>query len=99
MRFRGPKALTDNIEERPFGIGFDGCSLRSDCRQGSKPASRRFARASLRVLDCKPVKPATVRGWKSYLENHLNPLIGDVALPNINNGMLKMLGESCPRPA
>jgi integrase len=41
----------------------------------------------------KPVKPATVRGWKSYLENHLNPLIGAVALPNINNGTLKMLGE------
>src|SRR2546429_751243 len=29
-------------------------SLRSDGRQGSKPASRRSARASLRVLDCLP---------------------------------------------
>jgi integrase len=41
----------------------------------------------------KPVKPATIRGWESYLEKHLNPLIGDMALPYINNGTLKMLGE------
>jgi integrase len=41
----------------------------------------------------KPVKPATVRGWESYLEKHLNPLIGDMLLPYINNGTLKMLGE------
>ncbi len=41
----------------------------------------------------KPVKPATVRGWKSYLEKHLNPLIGDTTLPYVNNGTLKMLGE------
>jgi len=41
----------------------------------------------------KPVKPATVRGWESYLERHLNPLIGDMALPYVNNGTLKMLGE------
>jgi integrase len=41
----------------------------------------------------KPVKPATVRGWESYLEKHLNPLIGDITLPYVNNGTLKMLGE------
>jgi integrase len=41
----------------------------------------------------KPVKPATIRGWESYLEKHLNPLIGDMTLPYINNGTLKMLGE------
>ena len=41
----------------------------------------------------KPVKPATVRGWESYLENHLNPLLGDMILPHINNATLKMLGE------
>jgi integrase len=41
----------------------------------------------------KPVKPATVRGWESYLEKHLKPLIGDMLLPYINNGTLKMLGE------
>jgi integrase len=41
----------------------------------------------------KPVKPATVRGWESYLDNHLNPLIGDMVLPHINNGTLRMLGE------
>jgi integrase len=41
----------------------------------------------------KPVKPATVRGWESYLDNHLNPLIGEMALPHINNCTLRMLGE------
>lgn len=41
----------------------------------------------------KPVKPATVRGWESYLEKHLNPLIGDTTLPHVNNATLKMLGE------
>jgi integrase len=41
----------------------------------------------------KPVKPATVRGWESYLKKHLIPLIGDMALPYVNNGTLKMLGE------
>jgi hypothetical protein len=34
-----------------------------------------------------------VRGWQSYLDNHLNPLIGDMVLPHVNNGTLKMLGE------
>jgi integrase len=42
----------------------------------------------------KPVKPATVRGWESYLDNHLNPLIGDMVLRHINNATLKMLGEN-----
>jgi integrase len=41
----------------------------------------------------KPVKPATLRGWESYINRHLNPLIGDTVLPHINNGTLKMLGE------
>ena len=41
-----------NIKVRPFGVDFDRRSLRSDCRQGSKPAARRSARTSLRVLDC-----------------------------------------------
>ena len=34
-----------------------------------------------------------MRGWERYLDNHLNPLIGDMVLPYINNGTLKMLGE------
>jgi integrase len=55
--------------------------------QGKKWLHQRMTRKR------KPVKPATVRGWKSYLENHLNPLIGDIALPYVNNGTLKMLGE------
>jgi integrase len=37
----------------------------------------------------KPVKPATICGWKSYLEKHLNPLIGDLTLSSINNSTLK----------
>jgi integrase len=41
----------------------------------------------------KPVKPATLRGWESYINNRLNPLIGDMVLPYINNGTLKMIGE------
>lgn len=41
----------------------------------------------------KPVKPATLRGWESYINNHLDPLIGDMVLPHVNNGTLKMLGE------
>jgi integrase len=41
----------------------------------------------------KPVKPATIRGWRSYLDNHLKPLIGNIFLPNINSGTLRMLGE------
>jgi integrase len=41
----------------------------------------------------KPIKPATVRGWNSYLEKHLNPLIGDMALRYVNNTTLKMLAE------
>src|SRR5436189_130228 len=58
-----------NIEGRPVGVGVDACSLRSDCRQGSKPASRRSARTSLRVLDCV-LAPATVLSsgsWRSPL--------------------------------
>lgn len=53
-----------NIEGRHFGVDFDGCSLRSDCRQGSMPASRRFARTSLRVLDCV-LAPASALLWES----------------------------------
>jgi len=41
----------------------------------------------------KPIKPATVRGWESYLDNHLNPLIGQMVLFHVNNGTLRMLGE------
>jgi hypothetical protein len=33
----------------------------------------------------KPVKPATERVWERYPESHLNPLIGDMVLPNINH--------------
>jgi integrase len=37
----------------------------------------------------KPVKPRTIRGWESYLDKHLKPLIGDVPLGNVNNSTLK----------
>ena len=39
----------------------------------------------------KPVKPATVRGWKSYIATHLNTTIGDTPLANVNNSTLKGL--------
>jgi integrase len=37
----------------------------------------------------RPVKPATIRGWESYLDKHLNPLIGDVPLGSVNNSTMK----------
>jgi integrase len=37
----------------------------------------------------KPVKPATIRGWESYLDKNLNPLIRDTPLGNVNNSTLK----------
>jgi integrase len=39
----------------------------------------------------KPIKPATVRGWESYISKHLNPAIGDTLLANVNNSTLKRL--------
>ena len=51
-----------NREGRPLGVGFDGRSLFSDCRQGSMPASRRFARTALRVFDCL-LAPAFALLW------------------------------------
>jgi integrase len=38
----------------------------------------------------KPVKPATICGWKSCLDKHVNPLIGDLTLHSINNSALKI---------
>jgi hypothetical protein len=53
-----------NIKGRPFGVDFDRRSLRSDCHQGSRPAARCSARASLRVLDCI-LAPASILPWGS----------------------------------
>jgi integrase len=39
----------------------------------------------------KPIKPATIRGWASYLEKWLNPLIGDNLLVRVNNSTLKIV--------
>ena len=39
----------------------------------------------------KPVKPATVRGWERYNARHLNTIIGDTPLANMNNSTLKGL--------
>jgi hypothetical protein len=47
-------------------------SLRADCRQGSKPASRRSARASLRVLDCRP-------------RSGVSPSLGGASAPPFSN--------------
>ena len=41
----------------------------------------------------KSVKPATARGWKSYLAKWLNPSIGDMSLVDVKNGVLKGVVE------
>jgi integrase len=41
----------------------------------------------------KPVKPATARGWQSYLAKWLNPSIGDVSLMDVKTGVLKSIVE------
>jgi integrase len=38
-----------------------------------------------------PIAEPTVAGYESYLKNHLNPLIGDLPLADVNNGTLKTL--------
>ena len=48
----GRLVVTTHYKRAPFGGDFDPRSLRSDGRQGARPAARRSARASLRVLDC-----------------------------------------------
>jgi len=45
----------------------------------------------------KPVKPATARGWKSYLAKWLNPSIGDMSLVDVKNGVLKSVVEKLGR--
>src|SRR5208337_4911842 len=37
----------------------------------------------------KPLKPATVKSYCSYLSNHLLPTIGDLPLAQINNKQMK----------
>ena len=49
---RRPQLATTHYKRAPFGGDFDPRSLRSDGRQGARPAARRSARASLRVLHC-----------------------------------------------
>ena len=39
----------------------------------------------------KPIKPATICGWETYLSKHLNPIIGDALLSSVNNSTLKQL--------
>jgi integrase len=39
----------------------------------------------------KPVRPATVAGFTSYLRKWLNPNLGDVPLSSVNNSMIKGL--------
>ena len=50
--FTNGSVNTTHYKRAPFGGDFDRRSLRSDGRQGARPAARRSARASLRVLDC-----------------------------------------------
>ena len=69
LEIRRPRArwAQRNIEGRPFGVDFDRRSLRSDCRQGSKPAARRSAGTSIRVLDCVLAVASVLLGgsWRS----------------------------------
>jgi integrase len=37
----------------------------------------------------KPIKPATARGWRSYIDKWLDPMIGQTPLANMNNAVLK----------
>ena len=37
----------------------------------------------------KPVKPATARGWQSYLDKWLNPAIGNMLIADANNSALR----------
>jgi integrase len=50
----------------------------------------------------KPVKPATARGWQSYLGRWLNPTIGNMPIADVNNSALrevvKKLHEARLRP-
>jgi integrase len=39
----------------------------------------------------RPVKPATLRGWQSYLDRWLNPNLGDLRLADVNNACMKSL--------
>jgi integrase len=39
----------------------------------------------------KPLKPATVKSYESYLSNHLLPTIGDLPLAQVNNKSVKEL--------
>src|SRR5207302_6809565 len=51
-------------------------SLRSDGRQGAKPAARRSARASLRVLDCL-LAPASVLLWGAGAPRFTERIVDD----------------------
>lgn len=39
----------------------------------------------------KPIKPATLCTWRNCLDKWLNPNLGDMPLPNVNNASLKAL--------
>lgn len=49
--------------------------------------------ASLATRRRKPVKPATIRGWRSSLGQWLLPNLGDLPLADVGNGALKALVE------
>src|SRR5713101_4496435 len=49
--------------------------------------------ASLPARRRKPVKPATIHGWRHSLDKWLLPIIGDVLLADVGNARLKMVIE------
>lgn len=59
-----------------------GTTFREQARKWLEQAENRKRR---------PLSAATLAGYGCYLKKHLNPLIGDMPLANVNNGCLKAL--------
>jgi integrase len=41
----------------------------------------------------KPIKPATLLNWQSYLDNHIVAVLGDQSIAEVNNASMKKLVE------
>ena len=41
----------------------------------------------------KPIKPATLVNWQSYLDNHILPVLGNQPIAEVNNTSMKTLVE------
>jgi integrase len=57
---------------------------------------RAFAEQWLKEIETRkqrPIKPAVLRGWQNILDNHLLPLLGEVALADCGNRALRSVVE------